>query len=42
MFNMARKMTGEGDDTPISLEERRAEDNGNSCVGYIEHSLCLL
>lgn len=41
MFNMARNMTGEADDPSISTEERRAEDNENSCVRSIEPYLCL-
>lgn len=42
MFNMARKVTGEVNETYISAEDRRVEDEKNSCLRYVDHSLRLL
>ena len=42
MFNIARKVTGEANGTYISAEDCRVEDEKNSSLRYLDHSLRLL
>ena len=42
MFKMVRKVTREANETYISAEDRRVEDEKNRCLRYVDHSLRLL